>query len=113
MDFPFHVALRIVVGVASLWCFVMALTWYRATREMQRTGNARRLPFPFPFPTDFMWLDLMLMAIRRNPRVPPALQERYESIEFVTIVNGNLLRAFWLLLFALFGALFAAGGFRP
>ena len=106
----FHVALRIIVGIASLWCFLMAVTWYRATKEMQRTGNARRLPFPFP--TDFMWLDLMLMAIRRNPRVPPALQEKYERIEFVTIINGNLLRAFWLLLFALLGALFAAGGFR-
>jgi hypothetical protein len=53
----------------------------------------------------------MLMAIRRNPRVPPALQETYERIEFVTIINGNLLRAFWLLLFALLGALFATGGF--
>ena len=73
---------------------------------MQRTGSARRLPFPFP--TDFMWLDLMLMAIRRNPRVPPALQEKYERIEFVTIIKGNLLRGFWLLLFALLGALFAA-----
>jgi hypothetical protein len=109
MDSPlFHVALRIIVGIASLWCFVMAVTWYRATKEMQRTGNARRLPFPFP--ADFMWLDLMLMAIRRNPRVPPALQEKYERIEFVTIINGNLLRAFWLPLFALLGALFAAGG---
>ena len=108
MDSPlFHVTLRIIVGIASLWCLVMAVTGYRATKEMQRTGNARRLPFPFP--TDFMWLDLMLMAIRRNPRVPPALQEKYERIEFVTIINGNLLRAFWLLLFALLGALFAAG----
>ncbi|MGA2191319.1 MAG: hypothetical protein ABSH33_22620 [Steroidobacteraceae bacterium] len=111
MDFPLiHVALRIIVGIASLWCLVMAVTWYRATKEMQRTGNARRLPFPFP--ADFMWLDLMLMAIRRNPRVPPALQEKYERIEFVTIINGNLLRAFWLLLFAFSGALFAAGAFR-
>ena len=111
MDFPlFHVALRIIVGIASLWCFLMAVTWFRATKEMQRTGNARRLPFPFP--ADFMWLDLMLMAIRRNSRVPPALQEKYERIEFVTIINGNLLRAFWLLLFALLGALFATGGFR-
>jgi hypothetical protein len=106
----FHVALRIILGIASLWCFLMAVTWLRATKEMQRTGNARRLPFPFP--TDFMWLDLMLMAIRRNPRVPPALQEKYERIEFVTIINGNLLRALWLLLFALLGALFAAGGLR-
>ena len=111
MDSPlFHVALRIIVGIASLWCFLMAVTWYRATKEMQRTGNARRLPFPFP--ADFVWLDLMLMAIRRNPRVPPALQEKYERIEFVTIINGNPLRAFWLLLFALLGALFATGGFR-
>jgi hypothetical protein len=110
MDSPlFHVALRIIVGIASLWCFLMAVTWYRATKEMQRAGIARRLPFPFP--TDFMWFDLMLMATRRNPRVPPALQEKYERIEFVTIINGNLLRAFWLLLFAFFGALFAAGGF--
>jgi hypothetical protein len=109
MDSPlFHAALRIIVGIASLWCFVMAVTWYRATKEMQMHGNARRLPFP----ADFMWLDLMLMSIRRNPRVPPALQEKYERIEFVTIINGNLLRAFWLLLFALLGALFAAGGFR-
>ena len=111
MDSPlFHVALRIIVGIASLWCFLMAVTWYRATKEMQRTGNARRLPFPFP--ANFMWLDLMLMAIRRNPRVPPALQEKYERIEFVTIINDNLLRALWLLLFALLGALFATGGFR-
>lgn len=77
---------------------------------MQRTGNARRLPFPFP--ADFMWLDLILMAIRRNPRVPPALQEQYERIEFVTIINGNLLRALWLVLFALLGAIFCAVGFR-
>src|ERR1700731_4646906 len=55
-----HVALRIIVGIASVWSFVMAVTWYRATKEMQRTGNARRLPFTFP--ADFMWLDLMLMA---------------------------------------------------
>jgi hypothetical protein len=109
MDSPlFHAALRIIVGIASLWCLVMAVAWYRATKEMQRTGNARRLPFP----ADFMWLDLMLMAIRRNPRVPPALQEKYERIELVAIINGNLLRAFWLILFALLGALFAAGGFR-
>jgi len=110
MDSPLSFALRIIVGIASLWCFVMAVTWYRATREMQRTGNVRRLPFPFP--ADFMWLDLILMAIRRNPRVPPALQEQYERIEFVTIINGNLLRALWLVLFALLGAIFCAVGFR-
>ncbi len=110
MDSPLlHVALRIIVGIASLWCLLMAITWYRATKEMQRTGNARRLPFPFP--ADIVWLDLMLMAIRRNPRIPPALKEKYERIEFVTIINGNLLRAFWLLLFAFLGALFATGGF--
>jgi hypothetical protein len=108
MDSPLlQVALRILAGIASLWCFVMAITWYRATKEMQRTGNARRLPFPFP--SDFMWLDMIMMSIRRNPRVPPELQEKYERMEFVSIINGNLLRAFSLLIFALLGLLFAIG----
>jgi hypothetical protein len=102
-----QVILRILAGIASLWCFVMAITWFRATKEMQRTGNARRLPFPFP--TDFMWLDMVMMAIRRNPRIPPELQEKYERMEFVSIINGNLLRAFSLLIFALLGLLFAIG----
>ena len=48
-------------------------------------------------------------SIRRNPRVPPELQEKYERTEFVSIINGNLLRAFSLLLFALLGLLFAIG----
>jgi|SRR5580658_3612539 hypothetical protein len=51
----FHVAPRIIVGIASLWCFVMAVIWYRAIKETQRTGSARRLPFPLP--ADIMWLD--------------------------------------------------------
>jgi hypothetical protein len=101
-------AIRILVGIASLWCFVMAITWFRATKEMQRTGNARRLPFPFP--TDMMWLDLVMLAIRRNPRISPELQEKYERMEFVAIINGNLLRALSLLIFALLGTLFAVGG---
>jgi hypothetical protein len=75
---------------------------------MQRTGNARRLPFP----TDFMWLDLMMMAIRRNPRISPEQQERYEHMGFIAIINGNLLRAFSLLMFALLGALFSIGRLR-
>jgi len=50
----FHVAPRIIVGIASLWCFVMAVIWYRAIKETQRTGSARRLPFPLP--ADIMWL---------------------------------------------------------
>jgi len=52
--------------------------------------DRQRPPVAVAVPADFMWLDLMLMAIRRNPRVPPALQRKYERIEFVTIINGNL-----------------------
>ena len=68
MDSPlFHLALRIIVGIASLWCFVMAVTWYRATKEMQRTGNARRSPFTFP--ADFMRLDLTKGSSKTRPAI--------------------------------------------
>ena len=52
---------------------------------------------------------MVMLATRRNPRISPRAAKKYERMEFVAIINGNLLRAFSLLIFALLGLLFAIG----
>jgi hypothetical protein len=103
MDSPvLQTAVRLLLGIASLWCFVTAFSWYRATKEMQRTGDAYRLPLQFP--AYLTWLDLFFSAARRNRQLPPDQDHRLERAEFMAIIFGNLARVV-----ALFTCAFGAG----
>ena len=67
---------------------------------MYKTGEARPLLLPLPA---FMMLDIstaLMRMINRN-RSPPNMEPGLEKMRFESIVSGNYVKAFVLLLFSL------------
>jgi len=67
---------------------------------MYKAGEARPLLLPFPA---FMMLDIstvLTRMINRN-RLPPNMEAGLEKIRFESIITGNYVKAFMLLMFSL------------
>ena len=91
---------QILLSVASLVCFVTAIRWIRATYTMYKAGEARPLLLPFPA---FMMLDISMAVMRminRN-RLPSSLNAGLEKMRFESIISGNYVKGFILLIFSL------------
>jgi hypothetical protein len=89
----------------SSLCLATAVSWFRATYAMYRSGNARPLPLPFPV---FMIMDISTVLMRRSQnRLPPNMESGLEKIRFESIISGNYMQAFILLMFSLIAAMFA------
>lgn len=89
---------QLLLGIASLVCFVTAVSWIRATYLMYKSGEARPLPLPFPL---FVMLDIstaFMRMINRN-HFPPHIESRLEKMRFESIISGNYVKAFMLLMF--------------
>jgi hypothetical protein len=91
---------QILLSVASLVCLVTAISWIRATYAMYRTGEARPLLLPFPA---FMMLDIstVLMRVINRNRLPPNMEAGLEKMRLESIITGNYVKAFMLLMFSL------------
>jgi hypothetical protein len=89
---------------ASVVCFVTAASWIRRTYAMYKSGEARPLLLPFP---DFMMLDISTVLMRRinRNRLPPNMEARLEKVRFESIITGNYVKAFMLLIFGLIAGL--------
>ena len=67
---------------------------------MYKSGEARPLLLPFPA---FMMLDIstaLMRMINRN-RLPSNMEAGLEKMRFESIITGNYVKAFMLLLFSL------------
>jgi hypothetical protein len=94
---------QILLSLASLVCFLSAISWIRATYAMYKSGEARPLLLPFPV---FMMLDISTFLMRMNQnRLPPNMQSGLEKIRFESIITGNYVKAFMLLVFSFVAAM--------
>jgi hypothetical protein len=90
---------QILRSSASLVCFVTAISWIRAAYAMYKSGEARPLLLPF---SNFMMLDISVPLMRRNRnRLPPNVEAGIEKVRFESIMMGNFVKAFMLLVFSL------------
>jgi hypothetical protein len=72
---------------------------------MYKSGQARPLPLPLPV---FMMTDISTVLMRRiQKRLPPNMESGLEKIRFESIISGNYVKAFVLVMFSLIAALFA------
>lgn len=96
---------QILLSVAGLVCLVTAISWFRATYTMYKSGEARPLLLPFPL---FMMMDISNLIMRMNQsRFPSDLESRLEKMRFESIITGNYLKAFILLMFSAIAVLVA------
>jgi hypothetical protein len=93
---------QVLLSIAGLVCLVTSVSWFRATYNMYKAGEARPLLLPFPA---FMMMDISTLIMRINQnRLPPDMEWRLEKMRFESIITGNYLKAVMLLLFALVAA---------
>jgi len=72
---------------------------------MYKAGEARPLLLPFPL---FMMMDISNLIMRMNQRrFPSDLESRLEKMRFESIITGNYLKAFILLMFSAIAVLVA------
>ena len=66
---------------------------------MYKAGDARPLLLPFPM---FMWMDIASAARRSLTRnkLPPNVEATMERMRFQTVISGNYVKAFILLIFS-------------
>jgi hypothetical protein len=104
MEFPgSHIVFRVLLGVASIICGWIAINWFRQTREMRRTGNARPLTLPLPA---FLELDIVnqfahRMTERSQDRRPQWLQAGMDRVRVASTILNNYLKTLFLALLGL------------
>jgi hypothetical protein len=109
MEFPgSRIVLGVLLALASVASFWIAVGWFRQTREMQRTGEARPLMVALP---QFMETDIYLEIFRRVTDVsrdgrPPWLQEQLNRVRFTSTITMNYLK---VLSVAMLGLMAMAG----
>ena len=97
---------QILLSVAGLVCFVTAISWIRATYKIYKAGEARPLLLPFPA---FMVLDISMAVTRMINRngLPSSMNAGLEKVRFESIMSGNYVKAFMLLIFSLIAVMMA------
>src|ERR1700744_325464 len=96
---------QVVLSFAGLVCLATAVSWFRATYAMYKSGKAHPLPLPFPV---FMMMDISTHLMRGiQNRLPPNMESGLEKIRFESIISGNYIKAFILLMFSFIAAMFA------
>src|SRR5258707_4777864 len=95
MEFP---GSRIILGVllvlASVASFWLAVGWFRQTREMQGTGKARPLMVALP---QSMVTDIELEIVRRATDLSrgssaPGMQDQLDRLQFASTIAINYLK---------------------
>jgi hypothetical protein len=107
MEFPHYLIVwQILLGLASLVCFVTAISWIRANFAMYKSGEARPLLLPFPI---FMMMDIFTVWMRRinQNRLPLNMELGLEKIRFESTITNNYLKAFMLLIFSFIAGMLA------
>jgi hypothetical protein len=96
---------QVLLSVAGLVCLATAISWFRITYAMYKSGQARPLLLPFPM---FMMMDISTVLMRRiQNRLPPNMESGLYKIRFESIISGNYVKAFILLMFSLIAAIVA------
>src|SRR5271170_3724710 len=107
MEFPhYRIVWPILLGLASLVCFVTAISWIRATYTMYKSGEARPLLLPFPI---FMLMDIYTVLLRQinQNRLPPNMELGLEKMRFKSTIINNYLKAFFCLIFSFIAGMLA------
>jgi len=97
---------QILLSAAGVMCLATAVSWFRMTYKMYKTGEARPLLLPFPI---FMMMDIYTVLIRRlnQNRLPPNLELGLEKMRFESTITNNYLKAFMLLIFGFIAGMLA------
>jgi hypothetical protein len=107
MEFPhYRIVWQIFLGLASLVCFVTAISWIRVTYAMYKSGEARPLLLPFPI---VMMMDIYTVLLRRTNqnRLPPNMELGLEKMRFESTITNNYLKAIILLIFSFIAGMLA------